>query len=200
MTTPPEHEGLDAATATRSPARTARPGTPTAAAATVVDWSDLPGWIAGLDDTQRTRLLDAARDADRNDLHHGIREAVRETLDEHPELHAAEVVFGTFEHDNGYFVSDDGTVLLTDGTTTTLEFLGINELFDDLYGAVGYDFGVAVNPHTGAIRTEDHRDELLPTAAGPDHAASARTADTTPVVPVVPPAAPVAAPAAGLGG
>lgn len=130
----------------------------------VIDWDDLPTWLATLDDTHRSQLVHAVLAMETASGHHAIVETVREVLErDEPDRQAVAVVFDkrtkcTF----GTFLQSTGTVLFADGTVDELRFDWIKETFNDLFGAVGDSFGVSVDLRTGSVEYNDFAGHLYP--------------------------------------
>jgi len=136
--------------------------------------------LARLDPGQREQLLEAVRAAVCGDMESDVLDNVRAVLDEEywwvsetgargPQVEGEPdvmlmplpvgVVFGTYDYDNGNFLTADGRVLFEDGRVEEIDF-EIEDLLRDRYGARGIDFTLAVDLRTGEL---DERDRTLDT-------------------------------------
>jgi hypothetical protein len=137
---------------------------------TVVDWSDLSGWVAALDPARRDQLAEALRDAERADSEQVMLDTVREVLArEQLDRSVLGVVFTTDGWDNGFFLSATGTVVFADGSTDEVEFDDLDHVFTDAIGVRGPEFGLSVNIGTGEVDTDDYADNLYPRLRPPHH-------------------------------
>lgn len=82
---------------------------------TGIDWTDLSGWVSTLDKEHRSQLWGALRHAEHADIAATIvaeaRRVIAEEAAKDPEAPlAVAVIFESMDFDNGYFISDPGTV------------------------------------------------------------------------------------------
>ena len=129
---------------------------------------DLAAEVARLDSAERDRLARTLRDLDSEQARAAILARVREVIAlEFPEADdlpaPVGVVFTPAEYDDGFYLTDEGTVYLADGTSVPVNFPDLDsDLFTDEFGRSHDRFSLTVDLRTGTIDTHDH-------IAGADH-------------------------------
>lgn len=117
-----------------------------------IDWDRLDEWAATVDVSARELLVDALHRARSADRHQAIVTRVRDVLaQEAPGRRAVAVVFDQKQGDEALFLTSDGAVLFTDGSTDYLDFTDLDESFLEEFGSVGDDFGLGVDLRTGTV-------------------------------------------------
>jgi hypothetical protein len=128
----------------------------------VTDDTRLAADVDALDIETRARLNNALDRSASNDREREIIRIIRETLAAaaaaNPDEYMTPVIgvrFSTMEYDNGYFLTEEGQVLLADGTVTDCDFT-INDEFTERYGCVGRDFVLAVDLRESSLDEDDY--------------------------------------------
>lgn len=131
----------------------------------LTDDTTIAAAIASLDDTTTERLAQALRNHTQATNERKILDAIRAVLTEdaavHPGLYAEPdnqpvgVLFHAMEWDNGHFLSDNGLVLLRDGSSHDIDF-DIDPLLTDEYGPTGENTTLAVDLRTDTLEFDTY--------------------------------------------
>jgi len=139
--------------------------------------------LARLDPRSRDSIMSAARRRLSAENDAAILAIIRATLatryTDPGEPAPVGVVFPTGEWDEGFFLTEEGFVLLTDGTIDEVHFDGLDPLFGREFGIRGRHYTLAVDLRTGELDGNDDNDCTDDSIRARFHDLSAPTTPTT---------------------